>query len=62
MTLYVAPARYVHPAVHIATDDGHRTLCGKPMDNDDELWRPVDFTEPACRGCAHIAAKLEGRP
>ena len=57
MTLYVAPARYILTAVHIATDDGHRTLCGKDMASDDELWRPVDFTEPACRACALVASR-----
>jgi len=59
MIHYVAPARYVLTAVHIVADDGPLTLCGKPMDNDDELWQLVDFTEPACRACALVASRKD---
>lgn len=52
----VAPARYVLTAVHIANDDCTRTLCGKPM-LDDELWQPVEFTEPPCRSCVYMAKR-----
>ena len=54
----IAPARFVFTAAHIRHEDGGRTLCGKPL-AEDELWIPVqpDPEVPVCRACQHAARK-----